>query len=88
MLPKNSEVEHIYLASFGFPGYYMTPVPNAENSRYSWWLSKIGCIYAHYCFSFSGNSKDLNEMLTKEAITSYVKMFEVFLSQLNSSSVR
>lgn len=88
MLFKNSEVEHIYLAPFGFSGYYMTPVPNAENGRYSWWISKKGCIYAHYCFSFNGNLSELDTMLSKETMKSYVEMFETFLSQLNTSSVR
>lgn len=60
-----------------FGDYVLTGVPNAFNSKTSWWLSKKGFMRAMYCFSTFGSEKQVMEELDYQlsAIDSYIACF-------------
>lgn len=58
--------------------YVLTPIKNAFNDKWSYWISKKGYTLALYVFSVdsSMSRKDLNYMLSASAIDSYIHFFE------------
>lgn len=58
--------------------YVLTPIKNAFNDKWSYWISKKGYTLALYVFSVdsSMNQKDLRYMLSPLAIDSYIHLFE------------
>jgi len=58
--------------------YVATPIPNAFNNKTAYWLSKDGYTLSMYMFSVDNftTKRDLQELLSKENVLSYVVMLE------------
>lgn len=60
-----------------FGDFVFTSIPNAFNSKLSFWLTKKGCIKALYCFSVRpGDEKEIERQLKEK--NSYFIYFDHF----------
>lgn len=58
--------------------YVITPIKNAFNNKYGYWISKKGYWYAIYCFT-PMDAEDLDFHLREDVVKNYIDTFDNIL---------
>ena len=72
-------VDKLNAYHYRFGVYTITGIPNAHNSKTSYWISKEGFMVAHYCFSVTNEAEARYQL---RGIDGYIEMFEHFLVRI------